>query len=131
MPQVLSCVSDSSIIHSSVSDSNSHNLHLQFDSENASRQVWYSEGIIGEPTFVPRLGYEGRDYGDEDDGYILVQLYHPGKHLTSFCVLDAKNIEKGCIAKINLKHHVPYGFHGNFSPEVFVTPIVPQVKSRL
>ena len=104
---------------------------LQFDAENVSRQVWYSEGIIGEPTFVPRLGYEGRDRGDEDDGYVLVQLYHPGKHLTSFCVLDAKNIEKGCIAKINLKHHVPYGFHGTFSPEVFVTPIMPLAKSKL
>jgi len=104
---------------------------VKFDAESESRQVWYSEGIIGEPTFVPRLGYEGRDRGDEDDGYVLVQLYHPGKHLTSFCVLDAKNVEKGCIAKINLKHHIPYGFHGTFSPEVFVTPIVPLVKSKL
>eukprot|EP00795_Rhopilema_esculentum_P003089 gene3089-1377_t len=104
---------------------------IKFDALGEIRQVWYSEGIIGEPTFVPRFGYNGRDHGDEDDGYVLVQLYHPGKHLTSFCVLDAKNVHKGCIAKINLKHHVPYGFHGTFSPEVFVTPAMPILKSKL
>ena len=80
---------------------------------------------------MPRLGYESRDQGDEDDGYVLVQLYHPKKHVSSFCVLDAKNIAKGCIARINLKHHVPYGFHGTFSPEVFLSPHLPLIQSNL
>ena len=106
-------------------------IFSQYDTNGESRQVWYSEGIIGEPTFVPRLGYAGSDQGDEDDGYVLVQLYLPKKHLTSFCILDAKDVGKGCIAKINLKHHVPYGFHGTFSPEVFVNPSHPIVKSKL
>ncbi len=96
-----------------------------------SRQVWYSDGVIGEPMFVPRFGYESRDRGDEDDGYVLVQLYHPKKLRTSFCILDAKDIGRGCIAKINLKHHVPYGFHGTFSPEVFLSPFSPQLTSKL
>ena len=35
---------------------------------------------------------------------------------TDFCVLDVQNIEVGPVARIKLKHHVPYGFHGTFSP---------------
>eukprot|EP00794_Sanderia_malayensis_P020118 gene20118-22089_t len=104
---------------------------IKYDTATGSRQVWHSEGIIGEPCFVPRFGYESRDRGCEDDGYVLVQLYHPKKHVTSFCVLDATDVGKGCIAKINLKHHVPYGFHGTFSPEVFINPGTLLVKSKL
>ena len=35
-------------------------------------------------------------------------------------ILDAENIEKGAIAKLHLKHHIPYGLHGSFTPEIFI-----------
>ena len=79
--------------------------------------MWYSHGCIGEPVFVPRNGYSSANTGDEDDGYVIVQLYVPEKHVTEFCVLDAKNLS--LLARIKLKHHVPYGFHGTFTPKVF------------
>ena len=63
--------------------------------------------------------------GEEDDGYLLVQLYHPHQHRTDFCVLDAKHVSEGPIARIKLKHHIPFGFHGTFTPEVFL-PSQPQ-----
>ena len=93
---------------------------MQFDAQGRSRQVWYSHGCIGEPVFVPRLGWEAATEGNEDDGYVITQLYVPDKHLTEFVVLDAKDLEKGPIARVCLKHHIPYGFHGNFTPEVFI-----------
>ena len=80
---------------------------------------------------MPRYGYESTEKGDEDDGYVLVQLYRPGKHRTDFCVLDAKNIELGPVARIKLKHHVPYGFHGTFTPECFIPLSVPALTSKL
>ena len=99
----------------------------QHDAKGKVRQVWYSHGVVGEPVFVPRLGYRSRTEADEDDGYVLVQLYVPETHTTEFVVLDAKWVDSGPLARIKLKHPIPYGFHGTFCPEVFVAP--PQVLS--
>ena len=93
---------------------------FQHDSRHEGRQVWYSNGIVGEPVFVPRLGWRSWKYGEEDDGFVLVQLYIPERHCTEFVVLDAKSVDRGPIARIKLKHHIPYGFHGTFTPEVFI-----------
>lgn len=104
---------------------------FQVDTVTLKRNMWHSDGVIGEPVYVPRHGYDSNKDGSvEDDGYVLVQLYHPNKHRTDFCVLDAQNIEGGPVARIKLKHHVPYGFHGTFSPEVFLySPLT--LKSKL
>ncbi|KAL6075485.1 Dioxygenase [Balamuthia mandrillaris] len=96
---------------------------------SSRRQVWSAReefGLLGEPVFVPRrevpadavLGEE--DYEQlEDDGWVITQLFNCREHSTQFVVLDAKNIEAGPIARIKLKHHTPYGFHGTFSHEVY------------
>ena len=78
---------------------------------------------------MPRLGLESWKMGDEDDGFVIVQLYIPETHRTEFAILDAKHIDQGPIASIRLKHHIPYGFHGTFTPEVFTGHHF--VKSRL
>ncbi len=70
--------------------------------------------------FVPRRGWESWNSGAEDDGYLLVQLYVPETHCTEFVVLDAQHVARGPLARVKLRHHIPYGFHGTFTPEVFV-----------
>jgi len=95
------------------------------------KTVWYSDGVIGEPVFMPRYGYESSVVGAEDDGYVIVQLYNPDRHRTDFCILDAQKVERGPIARIKLKHHVPYGFHGSFTPEVFLYETLPTLKAKL
>lgn len=75
---------------------------------------------MSEPVFVPRLGWASIDQGDDDDGYVLVMLYIPDKHVSEFAVLDAKHVDKGPLARIKLKHHIPYGFHGTFTPHVLI-----------
>lgn len=35
------------------------------------------------------------------------------------CLLDARDPQRGPLAILHLKHHVPYGFHGTFTPVVF------------
>ena len=104
-----------------------HVYTMQHDARGEIRQVWYSHGVVGEPVFVPRLGYDSRSNGLEDDGYVLVQLYVPETHTTEFVVLDAQRVDAGPLARIKLKHPIPYGFHGTFAPQVFVPP--PQVLS--
>jgi len=91
--------------------------------------VWYSNGCLGEPVFVPSHGFDSRNKGSEDEGYVIVQLYIPEKHVTEFAILDAQHVDNGPITRIKLKHHVPYGFHGTFTPEVFL--LTTPVKAKL
>eukprot|EP01117_Protostelium_nocturnum_P003756 TRINITY_DN15026_c0_g1_i1.p1 TRINITY_DN15026_c0_g1~~TRINITY_DN15026_c0_g1_i1.p1 ORF type:complete len:515 (+),score=183.34 TRINITY_DN15026_c0_g1_i1:58-1545(+) len=90
---------------------------IKFDREQTGRQRWSSReesGVIGEPVFVPREGGT-----EEDDGWVLVQVYHYKEHKTQIVVLDAKDLAKGPIARLKLAHHTPFTFHGTFSPEIF------------
>lgn len=52
--------------------------------------MWSSRGeygVLGEPVFVPR------EYGkDEDDGWVIAQLYLCRSHKTQYVILDAKSI---------------------------------------
>lgn len=94
---------------------------LKHDLNGAGTKFWQSEGVTGEPCFIPRGGYASiREPSgqQEDDGYVVVSVYHPKKQTTDFVVLDAQTME--LLATIALKHHVPYGFHGTFTPEVFL-----------
>lgn len=95
--------------------------------------MWYSHGCVGEPVFVPRLGWESWCHGEEDDGYVIAQLYVPQTHTTQFVVLDAQHMDQGPLATIKLKHHIPYGFHGTFTPEVFLPGQgeAPVIKAKL
>ena len=79
--------------------------------------------------FVPSYGFNSRVMGDEDEGYVIVQLYIPEKHVTEFAILDAKHVDKGPVSRIKLKHHIPFGFHGTFTPENFLLTV--PVKAKL
>ena len=80
-------------------------------------------GVIGEPIFIPRvdpLNYDPNQGPlDEDDGWVMTQLYDARNHATQFVVLDAKKLDQGSVARFHLDRHIPYGFHGTFSHRVF------------
>lgn len=88
---------------------------------SACRQVWYSPGLVGEPVFIPRVpGFSEKAMSlDEDDGYVLAQTFDVKTKCTSFVILDAKNVNAGPVAVVQLTHHIPMGFHGTFTPNVF------------
>jgi all-trans-8'-apo-beta-carotenal 15,15'-oxygenase len=91
--------------------------YLKVDLESGQRQLWSAapHGFVSEPIFVPRPGYES-----EDDGWVLGLVYDSTHHRSDVVILDAKDFERGAIAKLHLKHHVPYGLHGNFVSECFL-----------
>jgi all-trans-8'-apo-beta-carotenal 15,15'-oxygenase len=37
---------------------------------------------------------------------------------STIVILDGQSMTQ--VARLNLKHHVPYGLHGTFTPEVFM-----------
>lgn len=87
------------------------------DLETGEKQVWSAAptGYASEPNFVPR----DRD-GDEDDGWLIGLVYDSIHHRSDVVIFDAKDLKKGPIARLHLKHHIPYGLHGNFVDDVFI-----------
>lgn len=92
---------------------------LKLDLESGKQQLWSAapRGFVGEPVFVPRPGSS-----EEDDGWLLTVVYDAAHQRSDVVILDANDFSKGAIARLHLKHHIPYGLHGSFTPEVFVTP---------
>ena len=88
---------------------------MKLDKESGKRQLWSAapSGFPGEPVFVPHPNRI-----EEDDGWIISMVYDATIHRSYLIILDAKDIEQE-IAKLYLKHHVPHGFHGNWTPQVF------------
>jgi all-trans-8'-apo-beta-carotenal 15,15'-oxygenase len=51
----------------------------------------------------------------EDDGYLLTLVYDGSTHTSHVAVLDARNLERGVIARAHFDHFIPFTFHGNFA----------------
>jgi len=100
---------------------------LKVDLESGDRQLWSAapHGYVGEPVFVPRSGYNEQGLpqaemtGEEDDGWVLTLVYDAKRERSDVVILDARNLNQGPVARLHLKHHVPYGLHGSFTPEYF------------
>lgn len=84
---------------------------IKVDPEAGEQQFWSDapKGFVGEPVFVPRPQAE-----QEDDGWVLTLVYNAAREKSDLVILDGKNLQP--IARLHLKHHVPYGLHGSFSP---------------
>jgi all-trans-8'-apo-beta-carotenal 15,15'-oxygenase len=102
---------------------------LKIDQATGDRQLWSAApwGYGGEPVFIPRHPSSYRDglptpefEGAEDDGWVVVLLFNAERERSQLVILDAQKIEQGPIATLYLKHHVPYGLHGTFTPQVFL-----------
>lgn len=83
----------------------------RIDTETGQTETcFFGEGVYpGEPVFVP----ETPD-APEDRGWVLTLCYDGNAHSSFLAILDATNIAAGPIARLRLRHHVPFGFHGNF-----------------
>ncbi|MGB3239509.1 MAG: carotenoid oxygenase family protein [Geitlerinemataceae cyanobacterium] len=89
---------------------------LKIDRQTGERQIWSAapQGFAGEPIFVPRPGST-----EEDDGWVLLLSYDAASHRSNLVILDAGDLSGEPLARLHLKHHIPYGLHGSFTPEVF------------
>jgi all-trans-8'-apo-beta-carotenal 15,15'-oxygenase len=96
---------------------------VKYDTTSHFVSRWHSEGVVGEPCFIPRLGRASAWHGDEDDGWLIVQLYLYKEDRVQFCILDAKKVHQGPMCRINMPWHIPFAFHGTFSEEVLVKPV--------
>ncbi|MEW6493484.1 MAG: carotenoid oxygenase family protein [Cyanobacteriota bacterium] len=89
---------------------------LKLDVTTGEEQLWSAapKGYVSEPIFVPRP-----DSNQEDDGWVLTVVYDSSKHRSDVVILDARDLNRGPVARLHLKHHIPYGLHGSWTPNVF------------
>ena len=68
----------------------------------------YGENKYGsESPFIPRSGTK-----EEDDGYVISFVTDAREETSEVIILDAKNMDKEPLARIQLPQRVPLGFHG-------------------
>lgn len=87
------------------------------DLETGERQTWSAgpRAFTGEPSFVPHPNATS-----EDDGWVLAIIYDAKHHRSDIVVLDAKDLHEKPLARLHLRHHIPYGLHGTFTDKVFL-----------
>lgn len=97
---------------------------VKVDMQTGEEKLWSAAptGYASEPVFIPRSqpddsGCYTQVVGAEDDGWLVALIYDGAKERSAIVILDAQTMEQ--VARLNLKHHVPYGLHGTFTPEVF------------
>jgi carotenoid cleavage dioxygenase-like enzyme len=71
--------------------------------------VWVQEGCFpGEPVFVA-----APDAKDEDEGVLLSVVLDGARGNSFLLVLDAHTLDE--LARAEVPHHIPFGFHGQFA----------------
>ncbi|PZV13486.1 MAG: Apocarotenoid-15,15'-oxygenase [Leptolyngbya sp.] len=96
-----------------------HQAVVKVDTQSGGRALWSAApwGYVGEPIFVPRTGISDHSIGAEDDGWVLVMAFDSSRDRSDLVILNARDLSQ--VARLHLKHHVPYGLHGSFTPECF------------
>ena len=96
----------------------------KLDVQTGDAQLWSfaPRGFISEPVFVPKPSDDPANQA-EDDGWLLSLVFNAEQERSHLAILDAQNMAGGPVANLWLKHHVPYGLHGTFTPEYFGPPL--------
>lgn len=101
---------------------------LRRDLITGEEQLWSfaPHGFVSEPVFVPKGLQADKPIwaapGKEADGWILQVVYDASDEKSHLLIFDAAQITAGPVARLSLRHHIPYGLHGTFTPKVFLQP---------
>jgi beta,beta-carotene 9',10'-dioxygenase len=84
---------------------------VKLDLERNATSSWCEKGCYpGEPVFV-----SGPEAANEDDGVILSVVLDTKKAASFLLILDASSFRE--LARAEVSHHIPFGFHGNYFAE--------------
>jgi carotenoid cleavage dioxygenase-like enzyme len=82
---------------------------VKIDTAERTTLSWSQPGCYpGEPVFVARPHAE-----DEDEGVLLSVVLDAGAGTSFLLVLDAADLSE--LARAEVPHHIPFGFHGQFA----------------
>lgn len=93
-----------------------YNTLNKYDRDTEQVQIHdYGPGkYTSEALFIPKDNPRS-----EDDGYLASVVYDAVKHLSEVVILDGNDISQ-VVARGQLRHHVPFGFHGHYTPDTFL-----------
>ena len=87
--------------------------HMDLKTNKRSAYQLPKGDVVSEPIFIPR-----KTDAREGDGYLLATIYRGAERRSDLAVFDTVSLETGPIALAELSHRVPFGFHGNWRPDV-------------
>jgi carotenoid cleavage dioxygenase-like enzyme len=87
------------------------NTVWKFDLERGTRESYAAgdDRYVSEPIFIPRS--QSPDTA-EDDGHVITLVLDAEKNTSALEVLDARDLERGPVARCAFDHVIPLGFHG-------------------
>jgi len=50
---------------------------------------------------------------------LITVVYNAARQCSDVVILDAADVAAGAVATLHLRHHIPYGLHGSFTPQLF------------
>jgi carotenoid cleavage dioxygenase len=86
---------------------------MKHDMAVGSSETRHLRGGVGEAVFVPHGETSG-----EDDGFVLSLVFDHERDATDLLILAAQDFTGDPVAVVHLPVRVPYGFHGNWAPDV-------------
>ncbi len=87
------------------------NAIAKVDHKTNQRDTYQMPGTLAtsEAIFVAKSGS-----AEEGEGYLLSNVYDAQTDKSHLLILDAQNPSAGPLARAQLDHRVPFGFHGNW-----------------
>jgi all-trans-8'-apo-beta-carotenal 15,15'-oxygenase len=83
---------------------------IDVTSGNVDAYHFGSGHYVGEPVFVPDPAARG-DAGD-DPGWLLAEVLEGASGTSFIAVFESSALEDGPVAKVHLRHALPFSFHG-------------------
>ena len=86
---------------------------VKYDHDSGERTMWSAgdDAQVGESVFAPDPNGTA-----EDDGWLVNAVYFSDTDHTDVCVLDARDVAAGPVARVRMPRRIPFGFHANWFP---------------
>lgn len=81
--------------------------------QSGDRTLWRAgdDAHVGESVFAA-----DPDGTAEDHGWLVNAVYHSDTDHTDVCVLDARDVAAGPVARVRMPRRIPFGFHASWFP---------------
>jgi all-trans-8'-apo-beta-carotenal 15,15'-oxygenase len=92
------------------------NAVQKVDNETGEAKVYdFGPGrFTSEALFIPRS-----EHAAEDDGWLAAVIFNANTGKSEISLVDASTMDRE-VAVAGLPHHIPFGFHGFWEPQVFI-----------
>jgi carotenoid cleavage dioxygenase len=88
-------------------------VKYDIESGSAEQYIYGDRAVSGEHVFAPDSAGQ-----NEDDGWLMSVVNDPDTSRSELCVIDARDVSAGPVARVVVPRRVPLGFHANWFAEV-------------